>query len=191
VPGHRPGTTEPTRARHLLARANALGYPIRWAYQGDDAPDVAVKNAMVRAFRKAGFQPEPVRSSLARIATDYSTNKKSDINLRQVGWCADWPSGITILPSLLTGPDVSSPLFGDFAQFSSAAVNARVRTIERLPLGRQPAAWSALEQRVETSQLPIIPLYYQRIAIAHGPRVHGANFNTTLMMPTYDDVWIG
>jgi peptide/nickel transport system substrate-binding protein len=195
IPGHAVGTTEAGRARALLRRAGALGYPIRFPYAADSPTSIAVKSVMVSAFRRAGFEPQPIRSTSQRIGPDFF-NPGADVNLRIAGWCSDWPSARQWIPQIFgsatgaTGSSRGVDGRNNYEFLSNPAIGARISRVERLPLKRQPAAWSSLERWIQTTYLAVIPTTYNMEAMAHGAKVRGMYFDPVYSMPTFQDVWL-
>lgn len=196
VPGHRLGATDPAKARALLSQAHAVGFPIRWAYAEDDPVSVTVKNLMVQALRRAGFDPQPIRTTSIRLGPDYVGNPAADVNLRIAGWCSDWPTGLTWMPSVFESPRLvpavlRGNLDGNFEDFSNSAADTRMAAIQRLPLDQQPAAWSALERWIQTRYLPVIPTAFHATYQAYGSDVRGDFLDPMYGMPTFEDIWVG
>ncbi len=192
LPQHPPGSTNPQRARALLSASGNLGYRIRFAYQADDPSAVAKKNILVRALRTGGFTAQAVAASSATYATDFMRKPDAPINLRSVGWCSDWPTGGSWLPPLFdsTAP-VGGGLDNNFAFFAERAVDARIAAVQRLPLARQPAAWSALDKLIQTDYFPVVVTGYSGVATMRGSRVHGDFVDSVLAMPTWKNIWLG
>jgi peptide/nickel transport system substrate-binding protein len=191
LPGHVPGTTNAARARAILTRASQLHFPIRFAFITDQPPSGKVTSIMVRAFRHAGFAATRVRSTSATYADDVLNNPRAPVNLRMVGWCADWPTGGSWVPQLFSPGVPNGTQAGDYAYFPSALTNARVNAILRLPLARQPAAWSAFERQVERKYLVLIPTAYPANTMTRGSQIHGAFLDPVYGNPTYQDIWVG
>lgn len=192
IPGHRPGSTDPARARALLEAAGSLGFLVRYPYAADVAQQVQLKDAVVGAFTRAGFRVRAVRSTSALWADDILRNPAAPVNVRMVGWCADWPSASGWLQQTLTTHDPAAPEFlsGNFEYYSKPAVDARIAVIRRLPIHAQQAAAQALVSSIERRDLPMFPLRYFWTAMARGTRVHGVAIDSMLGVPTYKDVWI-
>jgi peptide/nickel transport system substrate-binding protein len=191
VTNHKPFQTDPAKAKALLKSANAMGYEIKFLFRTDDPTSVKVKDATVKALTEAGFKATPVPTTTANYVAARD-NTSEDINVRSSGWCSDWPSGATWLPTIYksTDPDKTHSFGTNYTAFSNKAVDSRMDAIERLPLDKQAAAWNALDKSVAQKYFPLFPTYYSGIAQAHGSRIQGDFDNNTIGMPTFQNMWI-
>ena len=57
--------TDPAKAKELLKQAGAQGYEIKFLFRTDDAVNVKVKDAVVKALTEAGFKATPVPTTTA------------------------------------------------------------------------------------------------------------------------------
>jgi peptide/nickel transport system substrate-binding protein len=191
VTGRAGFESDPVKARTLLEQAGAVGFEIRFLYQSDDPVSVRIKDEIVKGLTAAGFtvSPVPVSTGAYSKAMD---NTSEDVNLRAAGWCSDWPSGLTWVPTLLgsTDPDRTKRFGANYAAFSKQGVDARIAAILRLPLEAQPGAWNDLDRRVAAKYFPVFPTFYAGVAQAHGSKVHGDYDDDILGMPTWKDIWI-
>ena len=112
--------------------------------------------------------------------------------MRAAGWCSDWPSGSTWLPTLLgsTNPDQTHSFGSNYSAFGNKSVDDQMAAIQQMPLDRQPAAWNALDKQVATKYFPLFTTYYGGIAEAHGSKIEGDFDDDTLGMPTWKNIWI-
>jgi peptide/nickel transport system substrate-binding protein len=190
LPGHTPGSTLPAQAKELLRAAGKLNYPIRFAYASDLPGAVAVKNVLVKALKAAGFDPQPVPSTV-EMFNEIQVNPRSPLNVRFSGGCSDWPSGSGWLPWLLQSSDIASVGLGsNYSAFSSPDVDARMDAIPNLLLTQQPAAWNALDKRIQTRYFPVIIIGYGGVAMMRGSKVHNDFDDTTYGLPTWKDIWL-
>jgi peptide/nickel transport system substrate-binding protein len=192
LPGHTPGSTDPAKAKQLLQKAGKTNYPIKFAYETDVPQSVAVKNVVVQALTQAGFKPEPVASTSANYATDILGDPKAPVNVRAVGWCSDWPSGATWIPPTFQTTNIKSEGLGaNYEAFSSKLVDNKIKSIQLLPVSKQPAAWNALDKLIMTKYFPVVLTGYGGSAMMRGTKVEGMNDDKTNGMPTWKDMWIG
>jgi peptide/nickel transport system substrate-binding protein len=191
VTGHKPFQTDPAKAKALLKSANAMGYEIKFLFRTDDPTSVKVKDATVKALTEAGFKATPVPTTTANYvaARDDTTE---DINVRSAGWCSDWPSGSTWLPTVYgsTDPDKTHSFGTNYPAFSNKTVDSRIDAIQRLPLDQQAGAWNDLDKSVAQKYFPLSPTYYTGVAMAHGSRIQGMSDDNTLGTPTWKDMWV-
>lgn len=192
LPGHRPGSTDPAKARALLAQAGATNFPIRFAYRTDAPADVATKTVMVKALAQAGFDPHPVATTSADYSADIQHNPSAPVNVREVGWCSDWPSGSQWIPVEFRSTNIAREGLGwNLGAFSELEVDKQIDSVESLPLSDQPAAWNALDKLIQTRYFPVIVRQYAARALMRGSKVHGFFVDSTLGEPTWKDLWIG
>jgi peptide/nickel transport system substrate-binding protein len=183
--------TDPAKAKALLKSANAMGYEIKFLFRTDDPISVKTKDATVKALTEAGFKATPVPTTTANYVAARD-NTTEDINVRSAGWCSDWPSGSTWLPTLYgsTNPDKTKSFGTNYTAFSNKSVDAKMSAIQSLPLDKQAAAWNSLDKEIATKYFPLFPTYYTGIAQAHGSKIQGDYDDNTVGMPTWKDIYI-
>jgi peptide/nickel transport system substrate-binding protein len=191
VTGRQGFNSDPAKAKSLLKQANSLGYEIKFLFRTDDPISVKTKDAVIKGLTAAGFKATPVPTTTANYTTARD-NTSEDINVRSAGWCSDWPSGSTWLPTVLGSTDVDkSHSFGsNYAAFSNQAADNQMDAIQKMPLAQQAAAWNDLDKQIATKYFPLFTTYYAGIAQAHGSKIMGDNDDNTLGMPTWKDMWV-
>jgi peptide/nickel transport system substrate-binding protein len=192
VTGRKGFDSDPAKARELLQKAGAVGYDIKFLFRTDDAANVKVKDAIVKALTAAGFKATPVPTTIANYVGDRGKTS-SDLNVRSASWCSDWPSGSTWLPTVYadTDPDRTGSLGADYAAFHApASIQRQMSRIELMPLDQQPAAWSALDEQVMKTYFPLFPTYYGGVVMAHGSAIRGMADDPTVGMPTWKQLWV-
>ena len=189
--GHKPFQTDPAKAKDLLKSANAMGYEIKFLFRTDDPVNIKVKDAVVKALTEAGFKATPVPTTTANYTTARD-NTEEDINVRNAGWCSDWPSGSTWIPTNFgsTNPDQTHSFGSNYTAFSNKAVDSRMDAIQRMPLAQQPGGWNDLDKEIAQKYFPMFTLWYAGIAQAHGSKIQGDFDDNTIGMPTWKDIWI-
>ena len=191
VTGRRGFDSDPARAKSMLKSANAMGYQIRFLFQTDDPIKVKVKDAVVKALTAAGFKATPVPTTTASYQATRD-NTSENINVRAAGWCSDWPSGSTWIPTNFksTNPDKTHSFGSNYTAFSNESIDSQITEIQSLPLDKQPAAWNSLDKTIAQKYFPLFTTWYGGVAQAHGSKIHGDFDDTTLGMPTWKDIWI-
>ena len=191
VTGRQGFESDPAKAKALLKQANAMGYEIKFLFRTDDPISVKGKDAIVRGLTEAGFKATPVPTTTANYAAARD-NTSEDINVRSAGWCSDWPSGSTWLPTVLgsTDPSKSHSFGANFSAFGNKAADNQMAAIQKLPLEQQAAAWNDLDKKIATQYFPLFTTYYTGVAQAHGSRIMGDNDDNTSGMPTWKDIWV-
>ncbi len=163
--GHRAFQTSPSRARHLLAQAHALGQPIRFLSVPGDQTSRRTEHALVGALRAAGFAPHPVTAPSPSGAG-------ARLDVRTSTWCGAYPSGGAWVPPLL------------------ATARPAIAEIRLRPLEEQAGRWNALDRTAMQRGFPLVPLWYHGVAMAHGDRVQGMLDDTTSGMPDWKSLWV-
>jgi peptide/nickel transport system substrate-binding protein len=191
VTGRQGFDTDPAKAKALLKSANAMGYEIKFLFRTDDPVSVKGKDAIVKGLTEAGFKATPVPTTTANYVAARD-NTTEDINVRSAGWCSDWPSGSTWLPTLFgsTNPDKTHSFGTNYTAFSNKGVDAQMDAIQKMPLEKQADAWNALDKQIATKYFPLFTTYYTGVAQAHGSKIMGDNDDNTLGMPTWKDIWV-
>jgi peptide/nickel transport system substrate-binding protein len=191
VTGRQGFESDPARARTLLERAHAVGFRIRFLFRSDVPVDVKVKDVIVKGLTQAGFTVTPVPTTIGAYSSAVDSTS-TDVNVRTAGWCSDWPSGSTWLPTVLgfTDPDETHSFGADYSAFHNTRAQHQMAEIPRLPLDQQPAAWSALDKQIAEKYFPLFPTYYSGVAQAHGSRIQGDFDDDTLGMPTWKNIWV-
>jgi peptide/nickel transport system substrate-binding protein len=191
VTGRQGFDSDPAKARALLKQANAMGFEIKFLFRTDDPISVKGKDAIVRGLTEAGFKATPVPTTTANYVAARD-NTSEDINVRSAGWCSDWPSGSTWLPTLFgsTHPDKTHSFGTNYSALGKKSLDSAMDAIQKQPLDQQADAWNALDKQIAQKYFPVFTTYYTGIAQAHGSRIMGDNDDNTLGMPTWKDIWV-
>ncbi|MGI8702842.1 MAG: ABC transporter substrate-binding protein [Nocardioidaceae bacterium] len=188
LPDHQPGSTDTAKAKALLQKAGKMGYEIKFLYSTDDPLSVNGKDQIVKSLEASGFKATPVATN----TTDYSTQRadpNAPINVRDVGWCSDWPSGASWFPPLMGTTDLTKEGLGsNYGAFSEPAVDAKIKSIQMLKITDQPAAWNALDKFIQTKYFPIFVTGYYGAAMMRGSAIQGFNDDNVSGMPTWKDI---
>lgn len=182
-------TFNPEKAKELLAEAGAEGYEIHMAYATGSPTTEAAQEQIEKGLTDSGFKvksyPVPIETSLYVIWTDPDNKINKKLNLRGVNWCSDWPSGLTMIPSLLrTGATYNT------AFFSEEAMDARMEEIPTLPLEEQAAAWGELDEQIATEYYPLIPTAFRNDLFAFGSKIGNPTGDGALGAPNYKDLYV-
>ncbi len=189
--GHQPGQTDTAKAKQLLEEAGQTGYEIKWLFANDNPESVKAKDVVKKSLEQAGFKASPVASTVADFSTERSNPNNDKINVRNAGWCSDWPSGGSWFPPVLGSTNLEEEGLGaNYAVFSEAAVDKKIDEILLMPTEDQPAAWNDLDKEIAEKYFPLFVVGYGGVAMAHGSNIVGSNVDTTLGMPTWKDMWV-
>lgn len=196
--GHEAAQTDPEKAKAILKESGNLGFELSWLYSTDDPLSVKTKDVIEAAYKEAGFTTKPYATTLAEGAAARSS-VDTPINIRVGGWFSDWPSGYSWIPPVFAPPDTSVSCaeqkwdtFGvvNYAHFCEDSVNEEITRIKGLPLEEQPAAWTELENTIQTEYYPVIPTFNGGVIQAHGTALEGVEVDITGGMPTYKTIWV-
>ncbi|NYD42748.1 ABC transporter substrate-binding protein [Nocardioides panaciterrulae] len=182
-------TYDPEEAKELLKQAGyAPGeFQLTMMYYEPDALAVASQKVLVKGLENAGFKVKsiPVQESVYAIATNPDDPVNKQLNVRYLSWCADWPTGLTMLP-----PMVRSGAAYNFSHFSEKSIDERMSRISSLPLGKQADAWGALDEEIGRKYLPIIPTAFRNELFPFGSRIGNASGDTEMGMPNFKDLYV-
>ncbi|MDQ3664662.1 MAG: ABC transporter substrate-binding protein [Actinomycetota bacterium] len=179
VLGIEGANTDPDRARELLARVGKLGYEVSFSYQADDPTSVAVKDARVAGLERAGFTAVPVPTT---GVGGQSADPRAAVNVREVTWCADWPTADSWFLRRLAA---------ESALVDQPGVERRID--ELLDRQSEPAArtgWGRLDRFLQTDTYPAVTLGYAGRASLHGSRIGGMAIDEVYGMPTYANMHV-
>jgi peptide/nickel transport system substrate-binding protein len=112
-------------------------------------------------------------------------DRQAPINLRNDGWCPDWPSGTSWFAETFR-----SQGGGNSAFFAQPTVDAQIDRIRQLPLDEQAAKWGALDKTIMTKYYPVVITGYRQAALLHGSHIGGMNVDTNMAMPTWQDLHV-
>ncbi len=180
---------DPEGAKALLEEADAVGFEVKWLYVSDDPEAVDVMEAISAGLEKAGFKASPIASTSATIR-DELNDPDADVNVRQQGWCSDWPSGGSWFPAQWIGdaivPDsVNNPSFLD-----EEDVNAEAARIQNEASAEDaPGLWGELDKMIMEEYFPAAILGYDGLAVIRGSKIGGFNPDVIRGMPTFKTMY--
>lgn len=182
-------TFDPERARELLAEAGHgdTPYPITMIHYAPDPVARDVQDVVTRGLEESGFEVEAiaVRKPPHMVWLDPEDRTNQQLNLRGVHWCADWPSGSTVIPPLLgTGAPYNT------AHFSDPDVDEEIARIATLPLEEQAKAWGELDVALVRDHLPIIPTGWRHHLFAFGEKIGNPTGDGARGAPNYKDLFV-
>jgi peptide/nickel transport system substrate-binding protein len=183
-------TYNPDKAKELLKGAGYgdAPYPISMVYYEPDPLAVDAQKQITKALDGAGFKVTaiPVQVSPYDIWLDPTNKINKTLNLRGVRWCADWPSGLTMVPPLTkTGATYNT------AHFSEPAIDDEMNNItSNVALADQPAAWGALDKKILTDYYPIIPTAYSNELFAFGSKIGNPTGDGDIAAINYKDLFV-
>ena len=178
-------TTDPEKSKALLKEAGAEGYEIKFLFESDDEQSVAAKDAIVKSLQASGFKPTPIASTVETIRTDL-TDYDSPINVRNLGWCSDWPTGGSWFPAQWLGTLVGVEGMPNPANFKVKEMDAEQnRILDELGPEEAAAAWGEFDKTMQTEYYPAVVTGYAGTATIHGSQVGGMANDNVRGMPTF------
>jgi len=159
-----PPAGDPAYARALVARSGRPLPPLTYAYpQSERADQLAVD--LVRALDRAGITvvPDPVDPN------DYPQQllgPDSDYDLAYAQWGPDWVSASTVVPEVFTSDGAYN-----LSRYRNPAVDRAAERAARIGVrAQQNQAWAQVAARA-MADIPVIPLWHDRVQYVVGPRV--------------------
>jgi peptide/nickel transport system substrate-binding protein len=185
----KPAQTDPAKSVALL---KAAGYKpgqfkLSFDYATNSTQSVNAKNQLVAAFKKGGFNPQPYAVADSTKAGELLGDPNAPINLRSIGWCSDWPSGLTWLPPVF---QTNKSVGANYSFFSEKSVDNRIAAIGKLPFDQQPHAWGLLDEYINHKYFPNIVTGYGGAAMMHGSKIGGMYDDPVWAMPNYKDIYV-
>jgi len=160
---------DPTAAKALLAgKTPKIVYAVRTGSVTYEKVGAVVKESL----EKAGFQV--VLSPVDR-AKYYSSlgDKANPYDLYLTGWGSDWPTGSTIIPPLYDGRTIKDKGNQNYSYVNDPMINSEIDRISKLPAADQDAQWMALDQKIMTTVVPVVPVWYDATYEVHGSKIGG------------------
>lgn len=167
-----------TTARTLLAQAGKEPGEVRlsWVYDERDDQQRRTSEVIAKGFREAGFDARPIayRGSSEDLLREAAAGQErarrivKRTNLERISFCADWPSGATVLPALLRHRSVFNP-----SGFQEPAFDREAARILTLAPDQALAAWGRLDEKVQQRWLPMFPTGYVTEFAAAGRDIAG------------------
>lgn len=182
-------TYDPDKAKEYLAKAGYADkpYPIKMIYYEVDPNVVAGQKQITKAFDDAGFkvQAVPTQDDPYDTWTNPDDKLNKSLNLRQVNWCSDWPSGLTMIPPLIkTGAAYNT------GHFSESSVDDQMAKIPTMDLEEQPDAWGELDKNVAEEYYPIIPTAFRNDLFGFGESIGNPGGDGQIGAPNYRDIYV-
>ncbi|GIF00083.1 ABC transporter [Paractinoplanes rishiriensis] len=177
------GAGDPEGAKKILSDAGKLGFELSWYYT--NSVPLAQQRSAMRAddLTKAGFKVKAIGASAADIrarASDYD----APVNLDQAprGWCSDWPTGSSWIPTLFQSRSVAEG--NSWGMQQDSALDAEIEAAAALPTDEAAGKWAELDQKI-MSRYVALPWFYNKTAFLVGTKVGGAEADPTQGQPSY------
>jgi peptide/nickel transport system substrate-binding protein len=174
---------DPAFARSLVTRSGTPLPPLTFAYDQSPTND-AVARTVVDSLRRAGITviPRPIpRSQYYRLMNDPATGSELMLST----WGADWPSGGTVIPALLTRGGAHNLSRYDDPSFTAAATAAAGEPDPAAEAGD----WARLNVAAVTAAVAA-PLRFDQERRLVGPDVRGAYLWSAYGTLPYPQLWV-
>ncbi|MFH8802237.1 ABC transporter substrate-binding protein [Streptomyces sp. NPDC017936] len=141
-----------------------------------------------RSLEKAGFAVELVETERSRHNATVLT-RGHGFDLYLMCQAADWPGASTLLTGF-DGRCLRATGNADYTYLDDPGVNAEIARISALPADRAAGEWAALDERLTTDHVPLVPVFsYVYLGVA-GTRVGGVFTSSFLGTPVYYDAHV-
>ncbi len=164
-----PATGDPAKAKELLAGKTP---EIVLAY-ANTPPRAAQAEAARKSLENSGFKV----TTKSIDPTSYYTEvgrKNNPYDIYLGGWGSDWPSASTVIPPLFEGKQIQAEGNQNLSYYNNPATDAEIARIMKLPAAEQDAAFAALDKKIMTEDVPVVPAYYDSTYMMTGSKVGGA-----------------
>ncbi|MBM7389216.1 ABC transporter substrate-binding protein [Clavibacter phaseoli] len=181
VPGHKDFDLYPStdsagdveKAKALLKEAGVEdGFTITLD-QRNLPTQQKIGESLQQSLAKVGIT---VEFNIIDTATYYETigTTSQQHDAAVTGWCPDWRSASTVLPTLFDGRQISAKGNNNVAQLNDPAVNAKIDEISSMTdLDAANAAWGDLDEQIQ-ELAPTVPLYFGSALLVLGANVRNA-----------------
>ncbi len=150
-------------------------------------PDGFTMTLDVRNLPSSQKQAEALQQSLAKVgitvefnildtSTYYETigTTSQQHDAAVTGWCPDWLSASTVLPTLFDGRQISPKGNNDISQLNDSAVNAKIDEVSAMTdLDAAKTAWGDLDEQIQ-QLAPTVPLLFAQSVLVVGENVRNA-----------------
>ncbi|MFC7547850.1 ABC transporter substrate-binding protein [Plantactinospora sp. GCM10030261] len=184
--GEGPG--DPAKAKQMLEAAGKVGFELSWYYDNTKPIPQQVSQVRADAFTKAGFTVKPVGVSTADLrakASDYDAPVNMDFTPR--GWCSDWPTGGSWFPVLFRTQSIEEGQ--SWGQLQDPALDKEINDISALPADQQAEKWGEMDEKI-MGMYPVIPRYYDKMAVLAGTNLGGIEGDPTMGLPFFVNMFV-
>lgn len=174
---------DPVAAKKLLEDAGfKTPVKITVAYRKNDSQDKAFAG-MKSAWDAAGFETTLVGIPAEQYySTLQSPESESKYDVYWAGWASDWPSGSTVISSLLDSRiNITSGGPGqDYGYFENADFNKSIDAASAITdSAAREKAWGKLDTEAVTKHFAVIPLIDLKFVFVDGSNVENSVVNGT------------
>lgn len=149
----------------------------------------AQAEAARKSLEGAGFTV----TTKAIDSTNYYTEvgrKDNPYDIYLGGWGSDWPGASTVLPPLFDGRQITPTGNQNLSYFNNDAVNTEMDRIATLTDETERAkAWAALDKKIMTEFVPLIPAYYDANYTLIGSKVGNAFLSDAFGFPGLTNIY--
>ncbi|MGF1430246.1 ABC transporter substrate-binding protein [Kitasatospora sp. LaBMicrA B282] len=179
---------DPDKAKQILQAAGQMGYKIEYAYSNTDIQQkvsVAVQDALTRAgftVERQQLDPTSYYTQIGKVNNQY--------DLYRSGWGADWPVGSAVIPPTLDGRQIADGA-NNYSHYNNTAMNSEMDRISAIgDLGQQSAQWMTLADKILSTDIPEIPVEYDKYFNIYGAGLGGVDYNQVLGAISLNDIFV-
>jgi peptide/nickel transport system substrate-binding protein len=182
-------TTDPDKAKALLKEAgyNPGEYEIKFLYVTDDPITRQTFQVLKSAFEDAGFKFTGTPTTIEKQRDDLATDGV-DINVRNIGWCSDWPNGGSWFPAQWRSGQPISVNPGHF--WVKAADHRQDHILNTLTGGAENKAWGEFDVWMMQTYYPAVLTGYSGSAFLRGSKIGGMTSDSIKGMPTFQNMFV-
>ena len=168
-----PGDGDTAAAKKLLEEAGKVGYQIKYSYTQSDVND-KVAAIFQQSWEAAGFKvkPNPISPDANPGYYTQMSDKNKDTDVFYAGWASDWPSLLSVIPTVL---ETNNPGF-NYGYYSNKEVDALIKSgKEAFANGDQNTMIKDLQQADEVAgkDAAYVPFLQQKNYFLFGSKIGG------------------
>jgi peptide/nickel transport system substrate-binding protein len=185
---------DPAKAKQLLAQA---GFPngITLTYVGPDSgKGDAVNTAVQASLARANIKLKIRKYAGSDVYTDslQLTRKRTEHQIGQAAWCADYPGDGTrsFMVPLVDGRSIQPSANNNYGEFNDPAVNAKIdQALVEPDRAKRAALWAEVD-RMAMQAAMWAPFLYDRTQFVWSTRVHNWKYTSWGANPELPAIWL-
>jgi peptide/nickel transport system substrate-binding protein len=177
---------DPTQAKTLLAgKTPTIVYAVRTGSSTYEKVAAVVKESLEKAGFKVVLSPVDRNKYYTSLGT-----KANPYDLYLSGWGSDWPTGSTIIPPLYDGRTIRDKGNQNYSYVNDPTINSEIDRISALPAAQQDSQWMALDQKIMTDIVPVVPVWYDATFELRGSKLGGTFLSSAYGLQDLNTVFV-